>query len=365
MSKVYELSLTSNYVTDWGTWDAVRELLQNAIDNPNPFTFEFIEEPEGTYMFKGTSKNTILPTNALLLGMSTKTTDDGKIGGFGEGFKLALLVLNRLDKAPLIINGFNTWRPELRKSEMFNATTLHIIEEDAGILGSDDLTVCIGNVTKDEIDLIRERCLQLQAPTYSRHSTEYGEVLLDAQHARKLFVNGLFICDIQTVFGYNIKPEHVKLERDRKTVDSWDLMWLVCKMWIATKRYDEIAEMIKDGVTELQGIQHQAPEAIKEACYKVFQEAYEKKIPVSTQEEVEELARKGFTETVVVSHTFKECVKESPSYRSSWVYAPVINSSKPVGILEKWLEKNRKGMHYKSVKSMRELIKAANKWRFL
>ena len=100
----YTLSLTKEYVSHWGVSEACRELIQNVIDNPKPYEYNFDEYLPGLFKFTLTSKDTWLHPSTLLLGTSSKK-EDGYIGHFGEGYKLALLVLTRLGKAVTVING--------------------------------------------------------------------------------------------------------------------------------------------------------------------------------------------------------------------------------------------------------------------
>ena len=79
-----EYPISSNYVSAWTVQDATRELLQNAMDSG-----EWRVEADGSLVNKGT-----LRPEHFLLGCSEKTSSDA-IGQFGEGLKLALLVLAR------------------------------------------------------------------------------------------------------------------------------------------------------------------------------------------------------------------------------------------------------------------------------
>lgn len=82
----YELSLTSNYVADWDFKMAIRELIQNGVDQetlePNNVFNIFYEN--GTLRFENLKSK--LKINTLLLGRSSKTHDENTVGQFGEGY---------------------------------------------------------------------------------------------------------------------------------------------------------------------------------------------------------------------------------------------------------------------------------------
>ena len=85
----HKMSLDANYVSDWTAQDAFRELFQNAIDWGN-WSHSI---KDGTLCI--ISHNANLSPSTLLLGSSSKK-DGTTIGKWGEGYKLAMLVLVRL-----------------------------------------------------------------------------------------------------------------------------------------------------------------------------------------------------------------------------------------------------------------------------
>ena len=95
LGKTYELSLVKTYVSRWGMAEAVRELIQNALDSESPFIYEFEREADGLWALRLTSEFTVLTPQTLLLGTTSKAEAEDAIGSFGEGYKIAFLVLTR------------------------------------------------------------------------------------------------------------------------------------------------------------------------------------------------------------------------------------------------------------------------------
>lgn len=229
----YELTLTPNYVQDWGLNDAIRELIQNGtdqqiIDNTNIFKLEYDEDKEELHIINTKSK---LNINTLLLGRSSKANNDDTVGKFGEGYKIASLVLNRLDKTFTIYNNERNelWTSKFKNSKKWNDKILafYVSKNETTDTGLD---IVIGNITEDEYYEIENVWLGTN-DTYKRITTDYGEILTDEEQKGKVYVNGLSVdirCDLE--YGYNFKAKYITLERDRKTCDAWNARFYTSKM---------------------------------------------------------------------------------------------------------------------------------------
>ena len=112
MTKRFELGLARDYISDWTVLNAIREFMQNAIDQANicPDNAYSVEYDEDLKEMRIANKASVLEKSTLLLGTTTKGVND--IGGFGEGYKLACLVM--------LINGIKVRFENYGKREIWN-----------------------------------------------------------------------------------------------------------------------------------------------------------------------------------------------------------------------------------------------------
>lgn len=216
--KKYELSLSRNYVSSWGIEEAIRELLQNAKDSNGE---ESIDIDKSSGIITITNKNTSISSSTLLLGNTSKKDDLDKIGQFGEGYKLAILVLLREGKDISIYNGNKIWNPSFEYSNNFECEVLCITEIDST---GNDLIFEISGFNDQELDSLENEFLGLNGQAYNSIQTSYGEILTDSSYKGKVFVDGLPVYnDDNFDYGYNFKPCYVTLDRDRKSINIYEL----------------------------------------------------------------------------------------------------------------------------------------------
>lgn len=356
MNKVYELPLSPDYVRHWGVTEAIRELIQNAIDSPADFEYALL--PDGLVL---RSRGITLDPSTLVLGITSKADDDRAIGSFGEGYKIALLVLARCDKIVVVNNGPVVWEPEFRLSMQFGTRLLHIVERQSGFIGRpDDLEFRIMGLTSEELEQVVESCLLMQPPMDDAITVGQGRIL--PSRPGKLYVGGLFICDTELEFGYDVKPQFIQLERDRQTVSSWDLQTLTRDMWFATEQHDRVAELIQREIPDVKYVEYGgATDQVKEACYRLFQKLHPGGIAARSQKEMEEMVERGLVKTVVVGGGFYSAVSQSSSYREAEGQMVVVPS--PQAVLQAFFDQYGKYMPRLPKVAMKKLIERAKDWR--
>lgn len=349
-SKTYELPIARSYVQHWGMAEAVREIIQNAIDSESPFEYEFRGE-----QLVVRSRFAKLAASTLLLGATSKADSKDTIGSFGEGYKIALLVLARVGYGVRVLNGDRVWKPVFKHSRQFDAEVL-CIEDTPAPSKTEGLAFEITGLSPSDVAQVKESCLYMQDNLGALMTTSHGKIL--RERPGRLYVGGLFVCETKLRFGYDVKPEHLSLERDRQTVSTFDLQFLAKTMWFETERFDEIACLIGERAPDMEYAEYGAPEMVRDACYRAFRAKHPGAIVAKDQEELDSLIKRGMT-NVIVSREYAPFVSSARAYRTE-VVIPV---SPPADVLAKWLRDNRKSMRTEAIVAFKELVSQAGGWR--
>jgi hypothetical protein len=331
MASKYELPFSTEYVPSWTYVEAFRELFQNALDNEivspeNEMLFEYNKEKQSLSV---SNKTSVLELKSLLLGSTTKAKDDRTIGQHGEGYKIAFLVLLREGKSITVYNygRREIWRTKLIKSKRYDGQLVPTITVEKEAFWKDipdsDLIIEVSGVTEDEYNEIVKKNLNLQDTVECYDVNFYGRILTSAREVGNLYVKGLFICrDESLTHGYDFNPSLVNLDRDRKLLSNFDIVWNTSVMWKTAFAQDfgrtEVLSMIEESSPDVRYINTvsgstgciNVDEEIATAITKRFLHIYgEEAIPVSSNDELQSVgdARKA----VLVSNMVAEYIDKS------------------------------------------------------
>lgn len=332
MSK-YELSLTTDYAHNWTLSDGIRELFQNALDaetqDPKAIaSWDYIDD-----VFTITSADTKLETRSLLLGASSKQQSTNTIGQFGEGYKIATLVLLREGYNVVIHNraANEIWEPRFVNSRRYGAQILTFFVKRNKYEGN-DLTIEVSGIRRAawESQVIPTN-LHLQDNIVEVESNPIGSALSSPEHTGKVYVNGLFVCEYPHYhFGYDFNPGELALDRDRKLVSDFDLGWLASTFWVGSPR---VMEFIKAGYEDVRFTASiSGASDLRDRAYNEFRKMYGAlAVPVISQWAVDSVPS-GHT-PIIVSENWYELI-----VGSSYYVAPVDDSASPKERLRDWYE---------------------------
>lgn len=325
----FELTITPSYVPSWGIVEAIRELFQNALDQEKQHEDNTMgwSYDAGAQRLSISNKSSVLEASSLLLGQTTKADDESTIGQFGEGYKIATLVLLRNNKQVTFYNygKKEIWRPRFVNSRRYGTQILTFFVETLKIwdkVPDSNLTIVIDGITEDEY---RQRIvpanLHMQTDYTVVDENSIGQVLDIPNTHGQVFVNGLFVCNFEPYqYSYNFNPGTIQLDRDRKMVSDFDLRWQASKMWSFSDKTDIITTLLVAGKADVAYLKNVSTFSAKQ--YKLREEAFNKfvsmygdrAVPVCNQLEAAEVP-KGWT-PIIVPESFQGMIKASTKWAS-------------------------------------------------
>lgn len=213
-----ELTLNPGYVHTWDVWCALRELLQNAADGViDGFPMVVTYNPQAK-LLRIANKGCRLTRDTLLLGVSSKRSGEYR-GMFGEGYKLALLVLTRLGHDVTVRTHDEYWKPSLVKSDTFDGAEVLRISTRPATTEFDGVRFDVRGVEPLDYETAKQRCLFLQDDAAAQRNTSTmltGENAVNTIYARGIYVS---TSADNFRFGYDLHDD-IRVDRDRKMADT-------------------------------------------------------------------------------------------------------------------------------------------------
>jgi len=220
----FQLTISPEYVSDWGIYEGVREIIQNALDARDN-GYELSISHTGRHL-RISNRGARLQRNVWLMGQTTKAGDDSQRGHFGEGLKLGALALARANRQIRFINGEESWTPLIAPSKEFGQDVLTIRTRQLPKV-IEDFVVEV-EVSLNEWHSFRDRFLDFQDTKAVK--TVRGQVLTDPKFRGQSYVKGIWVegsDDLQ--YGYNYLL--ASTDRDRRMVNGYDAKYNRVKLW--------------------------------------------------------------------------------------------------------------------------------------
>lgn len=248
----YNLNLTTNYCDHWGLWEAVREILQNGEDQLtlNPENEIDVDYNKSTKILTISNKDSILNRSSLLFGGSTKKDDENTIGKFGEGYKIALLIFQKLGLEVVIKNYAKNerWTTEMLPDSKYDGAEVlkvKIKKYRFRRLPDHNLSFEIKGITEEQWAEIQSKYLREQEVGETFKASSKNEILFNPSLRGKVFINGLFVEKLKGdyLYGYNFHPSRLKLDRDRQSVAGFSFEFALNRL------FEEFSETSKENAS--------------------------------------------------------------------------------------------------------------------
>ena len=283
----FTLPISPDYVAHWGLWEAVREIYQNALDEAGDGCEASIQYRH--HFIRISTTKGALSTDSLVLGKTSKAKDPTKRGKFGEGYKLALLVLARMEFETHVFTDSEHWAPKIERDAMFNSEVLNIYIEkyEKGHPIDDGVTFIIKNVTPEQWAEINKNIRPIVSESI---------ILQEPEEKGRIYVGGLYVMTANAFqCGYSFLPGVIKLDRDRGMVSGFDLAWQTSELW-TRKGGKRVHELLESEAPDVEYVESHAEETSKVVLSygNYFRSSYGySTIPVSSQEEIERAQSAG------------------------------------------------------------------------
>lgn len=290
-TKKFILPISPNYVQHWGLWEAIREILQNAFDeqtkNPDcKVTFDWNDESQSIVISDSTG---VLEKSSLILGNSSKADDKKLRGKFGEGYKLALLVLLRNQKRVTIYTGDEEWTPMIVHDSEFQSDVLCIkVEKSEHLQNRRGTAFLISDIDFNEWESLNENVYG------TNHDKDF--ILEDENQKGRIYVGGLYVTTIEEFrYGYHFAPSTIQLDRDRGMLNSYNLAWQTSQLWAQRPEDPTLVHLIMDRVQDVYYIDQTSYEQkLADSLAFEFRRSHgETAIPVMNQNQLEEVQAAG------------------------------------------------------------------------
>lgn len=275
------------------------------------------------------------------MGESSKRHDLTKLGVHGEGLKLALLILQRENRNPAIKTNGRTFTCNFSSAVTHNIEVLVFIPSEYVYLTDENYTIITFECSSEEWDSLKTLVLPKDTP--------YGLLDKDVYPTSALYLGGLRISEVGFRYSYNLAPGAIKIERDRRVADIYQVQEAVAQIWVDTKDWDTIVDgMLKD-YEDFKGMcAIELPQDLIDACVKRADEFAKPPISYSMSS--------AQYDGRYVSETFYKVYNQSTTARK----APA--RKQPADILADWFKTNRSYFRKAGAARMAELIKEAKKW---
>ena len=340
-----DYNMTRDYCASWTAIDAIREMVQNAIDSNKQYVCELDRDNGGLYVV---TKDVALEPSMFAMGFSKKSGDS--VGGYGEGFKLGMMILTRMGLKPSISTG--SWYVtgafvpnEFTQQETF---CLHFDDQERT---TDTVFRCdSANIDLDE--------LMKKVTHFSEHPLpKVSDVGILYTKPGLIYVNGLYVCEEEKLtHGYNFSPSCIELNRDRNMVTGVEHQ--LGRYYSESGEASHVFTLIENEARDIAYLQYYLHHntKLKAELARLFHNKYG---------EGATIGKPGTSYYGGSGHHVGYGTTAYSTMRACGVEpgAEVLDPGSPLGLLTAFVADNKKHMRSKAVQNSKTLLNQAKAWR--
>ena len=338
-----DYNMSRDYCSDWTATDAIREIVQNALDSGQNYECDILEKEISVL-----TKNTVLSPRVFSMGVSEKS--EGAIGKYGEGFKIAMLVLTRLGHNPLIFTGNYTVSGLFKEHEFTGVETFCLRVEDSYTVFDGTQFVC--SSVNIDVEDVQSKIL----PFTIKDMAMPDKVDIWQDRPGEIFVNGLFVTKADLVFGYNFAPSNIDLNRDRNMVGG--LYWQLAQYYgeLGASKAELLFNLVERDAPDVQDLSYWLDDnKLKAELAKLFFNKYGDGVKISKPGTSYFGGHGSVSVSSSASRVYSKCgIKEAKK---------AIDPDAPDQVLTDWREANKSKLRRDLRKSLDKVITRSKGWK--
>lgn len=341
---IIDYNMTHDYCSDWSAIDALREIVQNALDTGSAAEYNCDDVQICVY-----TPGRPLEPSMFALGASQKSGD--AIGKYGEGFKIAMLVLTRMGMMPRIHTGRYTVNGLFREHEFTGVQSFCLsIEESVDVRCPGVLFTCDNNGI--DLDELKNKV----TPFGAQMSLPKTVDMLPSKPGM-IFVNGLFVCkESKLSLGYNFAPSMINLNRDRNMTTGVEAT--LAQYFVKEVDAEIVFNLLENDAHDTSYVYiwlHRNKTLMAELA-RLFFNKYGEGAKIGKPGTSYVYSSGGYIACTNTQHsTYSICGIESAT--------KVVDPESPLGIVESFVLYNKKHMRSKARTNAEQLVTQAKAWR--
>lgn len=333
MSNIIHYGFGFDYLKDWGINQALREIYQNFLDYGH-YKESVKHVKQGSNLVEVTLTNDWQNENLDFLRIGNSRKKEGSIGKHGEGVKMAFMILLRSGYKSRIVTNKNVVVPSTyTDTEIGDCFCFKYLP----IKSKSNNFIIQFECDRDVFIKFREGIIKEEDIEYTDRT--YGDIV--RKDRGRIYSGGLFVAELDNLSrAYNIRPEHLNLDRDRSVPRSFDVNWSASKILDSYDKWNFVDETYSD--TQFVS---RVPDSIKQEV---------KPIIVGSSVEFVRKDEKG-EEVVITNPTIKEVLKKDNFFHSA-IKKLKSFVAKQLGLYDMLMEFREKHVHTHEAKVDFDLI---------
>lgn len=338
--KYLDFNMSADYCSDWGYLEALREVVQNALDlNIDEAMFQI----SGSSIYIDTFES-VIPIECFTMGVSKKSEDS--IGKYGEGLKLAMMILTRIGANPTLTTSNYTVKGQFIPNPITGVETFNLVFKEYEKHINNTHFIC------DVLPEFDTRLIKAKITPFGNFLGRPKRFEVVDMPAGNIYVNGLFVCNSEGLnYAYNFNPSCITLNRDRNA--AINVLTTLAFEYSIQDDVDLMFELIESEAKDIEYLNWYLNDSQKAKLKDLFDDKYGPNVSIAQP------GTRAIGGSVGFGYTAYNIYKDA----GVRTVQPKPDPNSPQQVVKAFFENNKKFMRRDERKNYQALIRASKNWR--